>query len=125
MDGTTKEARKRAGCAVTVAAGVVMLRLGVHHELQVMELFAKPQTMSQQTTNIRQEECLYRAIRAQVPKGAHVYVNSQDWHYAQRLAELSTSWAVPEANLANARYKLAMIPADGHCYGLALKVSLV
>jgi hypothetical protein len=95
----------------------------VRHEVQVMEGLTTPQLMSKQTTNIQAEECLYRAIRSQVPEGAHFYVNGKDWHNMQRLAELSTLWAVPEANPANARYKLAVVPARGHCDGLALQVS--
>ncbi len=125
MDGRSKRAGRRVAGAVIAGTAIVTLGVGVHNEAQVIEMFAQPQAMSKQTNDIRQEECLFRAIRSQVPEGAHVYVSGEDWHYMQRLAELSTPWAVPEANPASARYKLAMIPARGHCYGFALKVSRI
>jgi hypothetical protein len=106
-----------------VGTAAVMLGVGVHNEVQVVNLFTSPREMSQQATDIRSEECLYQAIRSQVPAGAHVYINPQNWHYVQRLTELSTLWAVPEANPADAQYELTEIPAHGQCYGYALKVT--
>ena len=56
-----------------------------------------------------------------MPKGAAVYVNSAKWQHTQRLAELSTLWAVPQPTLATAQWRLSIVPAHGHCDGLALK----
>jgi hypothetical protein len=111
---------KRAASAVIAIAAIAALAVGAHRDAQVIEMFNKPQAVHQQTTNVLAEQCLYQAIRSQVPKGAPVY--TADGYYTQRLAELSTLWAVPVPTLAQARYQLAVVPG-GQCYGLALKVS--
>jgi hypothetical protein len=113
---------KRIVCAAIVAAGAVTLGLSVHHDLQFTAEVTTPQWIAEQTGKLRQEECIYNAIRSQVPKGAAVYVYSPDYYPTQRLAELSTLWAVPQANLANAQWRLSLVPAHGHCDGLALEV---
>lgn len=115
-------AGKRIGCAAIVTAAGVALGLSVHHDVQLTTSVMTPQSISEQTAELQQEECIYHAIRAQVPKGAAVYVTSPDLFATQRLAELSTLWAVPQANIANARWRLSLVPARGHCSGLALEV---
>jgi hypothetical protein len=115
-------AGKRIGCAAIVAAGAVALGAIVHHDVQFTASVTTPRWIAGQAAQLRQEECIYRAIRAQVPKGAAVYVTSPDFHPTQRLAELSTLWAVPQADIANARWQLSLVPSPGHCDGLALKV---
>jgi len=105
---------KRIGCAGIISAAVVTLGLSVHHDLQVTAAALTPASIKQQAAALRQEECLYRAIRLLVPKGATVYVNAPRFQPTQRLAELSTSWAVPQASLANAQYRLSLVPAHGY-----------
>jgi hypothetical protein len=101
----------------------VTLGLSVHHGLQHTATLDQPPNIAKGTAALQQEECLYRAIRSEVPKGATVYVNSAKWQYTQRLAELSTLWAVPQPTLATAQWRLSFVSARGHCAGLALKVS--
>jgi hypothetical protein len=113
---------KRIGSAAIVAAAVVTLGLSVHHDLQFTAEVTTPQWIAGQTAALRQEECIYNATWSQVPKGAPVYVYSPDSYPTQRLAELSTLWAVPQARLATAQWRLSLVPAHGHCGGLALEV---
>lgn len=61
-------------------------------------------------------------IRSEVPKGATVCTKDPLWAH-QRLSELSTLWAVPQAKRADARYWLTFVSARGHCGGLEPKVS--
>jgi hypothetical protein len=49
-----------------------------------------------------------------VPKGAAIYVRSRQFQNTQRLSELSTPWAMPDARLATAQYRLTLVPARGH-----------
>ncbi len=125
MGERSRRIGKCIGCAAIVSAAVVTLGLSVHHDLQITGAALRPATIRHQTALFRQEECLYRAIRSEVPKGAAVYVNSPHWTHTQRLAELSTLWAVPQPSLATAQWKLSLVPARGHCFGLALEVSRV
>lgn len=122
MGERSRQAGKRIGCAAIACAAAVTLGLSVHHELQFTAATLQPAMVSERTASFRQEECLYDAIRSKVPRGASVYVTSPDWRQTQKLAELSTLWAVPEASLAAAQYRLSLVPAHGSCLGLALEV---
>lgn len=73
-----------------MAAAAVTLGLSVHHDLQFTATKDRPSEIAGDTASFRQEECVYRAIRSEVPKGADVYVTSAKWQHTQRLAELST-----------------------------------
>jgi hypothetical protein len=123
MGGRPSRAARRAASAFIAVAAIAALGVGAHRDGQVIDMFTKPQAVHQQSTDVLAEQCLYQAIRGRVPKGAPVY--TQDGYYTQRLAELSTLWAVPVPTLAQARYRLAVVPAHGHCYGLALEVTPV
>jgi hypothetical protein len=116
---------KRVGAAAIVVAAGVTLGLSVHHDVQFTANVTTSQWIATQNAAMRQEECIYNAIRAQVPKGATVYVNSADWAHAQRLYELSTLWAVPQASPATAQWTLSLVSAHGGCSGLALKVTRI
>jgi hypothetical protein len=114
MGERSRQAGKLIVCAGIVTAAAVTLGLSVHHDLQTTAAALKPASVKQQTALLRQEECLYQAIRAEVPKGAPVYVTSPTFQPTQRLAELSTLWAVPQASLAASRWRLSLVPAHGH-----------
>jgi hypothetical protein len=120
MDERPKQI-KRIICVAIVTAAAVTLGLSVQHDLQFTSKVTVPTFIEDQKAALRQEECIYHAIRSQVPKGATVYV---DGRYAtvQRVSELSTLWAVPQASLATAQWQLSLVPARGHCGGLALEV---
>jgi len=121
MGERPRQISKRIVCAAIVAAAAVTLGLSVHHDLQFTSKVTAPKFIADQTAALRQEECIYDAIRSQVPKGAAVYVDGPGWAH-QRVAELSTLWAVPQASLATARWRLSLVPVRGHCGGLALEV---
>jgi hypothetical protein len=120
------------GCAFIAAAAGVTLGLSVHHGLQTTSALLGPRAVSSAVVADRQEECIYRGIRSDLPKGAAVYIN--DPVHVQRLAELSTLWAVPQAQRATARWTVALVPSSSlspgssfrwRCYGLALEVRRV
>jgi hypothetical protein len=120
---------RRIGCALIVAAAGVTLGLSVHHGLQTTTALLRPRAIRRSIVADRQEECIYRDIRSDLPKGAAVYINDQV--HIQRLAELSTLWAVPQPTRATARWTIALVPDSAHspgahlrwrCYGLALEV---
>lgn len=124
LGGRSRQVGKRVCCAGIAAVAAVALGLIVHHDLQYTATLDRPSEITKQTALFQQEECIYRAIRSEVPEGAAVYVlGNADWHFKQRLAELSTLWAVPQPTLATAQWQLFLVPARGHCAGLALKVS--
>jgi hypothetical protein len=123
MGERLQRAGKRADAAWIAAAAVVALGLSVHHEVQLTAAALTPGQITSQTAAYRQEECLYRAIRSQVPKGAAVYITSPPAAPpTERLSELSTLWADLKANRAAARWTLTLVSARGHCDGEALEV---
>jgi hypothetical protein len=120
---------RRAGCAVIAAAAGVTLGLSVHHGVQTTTALLRPRAIRSSFVADRQEECIYRAIRSDLPKGAAVYIN--DPVHIQRLAELSTLWAVPQPSRATARWAISLVPDSSlrpgshvrsRCYGLGLEV---
>ncbi len=126
-----RRAGKRIGCVGIVCAAAVTLGLSVDHGLQATAAFLRPASVRQATAAYRQEECIYHAIRSELPEGAAVYVDSPDWPVQQRLAELSTLWAVPQASPTTARWTISLVPRSSpvpgstvprHCYGLVLEV---
>ena len=111
----------RIGCALIVAAAAVMLGLSVRHGLAVNAGELSPGAVKAWTRFDRQEECIYHAIRSELPKGAAVYIDDPVVYDAQRLAELSTLWAVPQPRPAAARWTLSLVPGQA-CSGLSLEV---
>ena len=67
-----------------------------------------------------QEECIYHSIRASVPKGAKVFVVGASRPQVQMLAELSTGWAVPQAQVRSAEWTIGVV-AGQLCGGLELR----
>lgn len=141
MNGHSGRLGKRIACAVIVIAAGVGLGLSVHHDLQFTASVTTAKFITQQDAKMAQEQCIYNAIRLKVPKGATVYTVAPRFQPTQRLAELSTLWAVPVANIADAQYRLSLVtshgttagpsfpvtraaadPAKGQCSGLTLKV---
>jgi hypothetical protein len=129
VSAARRHVAKRIGCAVIVSAAGVALGFSVHHGLQTTTAFLRPGSIRRAVVADRQEECIYRAIRSELPKGAAVYIN--DPVHVQRLAELSTLWAVPQPSPATARWTISLVPRSSrvpgspvrsHCDGLALEV---
>jgi hypothetical protein len=140
MSGRSERVGKRIGCAAIVVAAVAGLGWSVRHDVQFTRSATATAFVAQTNAQMRQEECVYSAIRLLVPKGATVYVSAPQFQPTQRLAELSTLWAVPEADIADAQYRLSLVPpkgqpifpypltaaaldpAKGQCAGLTLEV---
>jgi hypothetical protein len=99
----------------------VTLGLSVHEDVAFTVSVTSAKSMAANHAVMQQLECIYHAIRSEVPKGAPVFTKDQLWAH-QRLTELSTLWAVPQAKRADAQYWLTLVSAHGHCGGLELKV---
>lgn len=125
MGGRSMGVGKLVGCAAIVVAAIVTLGLSVHHDVQYTASVTTQQYMARSNANMRQEQCIYSAIRSHLPKGATIYTDGQFWKPLQRLDELSTTWAVPQANRADAQWRATLVPAHGDCGGLALKVARI
>jgi len=114
---------RRIGCAAIIVAAAVPLGLSVHHELQATAAFLRPASVERAAVADRQEECIYRTIRSDLPRGAAVYID--DPVHVQRLAELSTLWAVPQPGPATAQWTISLardFHRPGDCFGLVLVV---
>jgi hypothetical protein len=109
------------GCGLIVSAAAVMLGLSVRHGMAVNAWELSPAGAKAWAKFDRQEECIYHAIRSEVPEGATVYIDDAVVYDAQRLAELSTSWAVPQPSPATARWTLSLVPGRA-CSGRSLEV---
>jgi predicted regulator of amino acid metabolism with ACT domain len=123
VDWRSEQVNKRLGSVAIVAAAAITLGLSVHNDTQFTASVTTPGVIAESTANVRQEQCIRRAIMAAVPKGAKVYVITPDFVPTQRLSELSTLWAVPEANIAAAQWRLTLVSASGHCDGEELKAT--
>lgn len=93
-----------------------MLAAAVHPEVHLAKWYTSPDWTSEFTRYYRLEECEYHAIRSAVPEGAPIYVASPDHARAQRLAELSTLWAVPQQNVNDAAWALVVSDATPAIY---------
>jgi hypothetical protein len=122
MSVRSKQVVKLVGCAAIAVASAVMLGLSVHHDMTFTAAATTPKSIAANHAAMRREECIYDTIRADVPKGARIYTTNQRWPFMQRLDELSTLWAVPQVNRADAQYDLTLVNAHGHCDGIAVKV---
>jgi hypothetical protein len=113
QDGTSVEAgkpglAKRIACVVVIAAAAVMLGLTVNHGLLAAAADQTPAAIKAAKITDRVEECTYRTIRQELPKGAIVYV-ADYWHGDNvRLTDLETLWTVPEVNPAKAQWTLSV-----------------
>lgn len=140
MNWRSERAGKRIGCAAIVAAAGVGLGLSVHHDVQLTDYVTTPKFTAGANAQLRQAECVFDSIRLRVPEGATVYVTDPRSEPADHLVEWSTPWAVPEDNIADAQYRLTLVPpqgrrlfpfpltraapdpAQGQCEGLTLEV---
>lgn len=105
---------KGIGAVAIISAAAVTAGLSVHHDVQFLTRDLTSSSIAGQTAQLQQLECLYQAIRIEVPKGATVYVTYPRAPITDRLAELSSAWAVPQVRLADAQYRLTLVPARGH-----------
>ena len=141
MSVRSERAGKRIGCAAIVVAAGVGLGLSVHHDVQFTGSVTTAKFIAGVNGQQRQAECVFDAIRLEVPEGATVYVTDPLSLPADHLVEWSTPWAVPEADIADAQYRLTLVPphgrrlffpfpltraapdpAKGQCEGLTLEV---
>jgi hypothetical protein len=118
---------RRIGCTAIASIAALTLGLSVHHGLQTTAAVLSPASIKHATAADRQEECIYHAIRSELPRGAAVYINDPvvQWGHFQRLAELLTLWAVPQPSPGTARWTLSLVRVTslvpGDCSGLALE----
>lgn len=141
MSGRSERAGKRIGCAAIVVTAGVGLGLSVHHDVQFMGFLTDTKLIAGANAQLRQGECVFDAIRLKVPEGATVYATDpRSGQVRDHLVEWSTPWAVPEVDIADAQYRLTLVPphgrpllpfpltkaapdpAKGQCEGLTLEV---
>ena len=101
-------ASKIVACAAIAGIGGAALGFGVDHLVRKHDHLLRPAARALAIGTYRQEVCLFHAIRADVPKGAPVYVNSASVPHTQKLAELSALWAVPQENRDTAQWLLTI-----------------
>jgi hypothetical protein len=101
-----RAAVKRSACAVLACAAAGALAASVRSETDQARLYTSPGWASEFSRAYQLEECLFRSIRSSVPEGATVYVPTLEVAHAQRLAELSTLWAVPTGKAVRAAWNL-------------------
>jgi hypothetical protein len=119
---------KYVACAVIIAVAAVTCGWKAHDDLAITSSLLTPRSEAASNLNDRQWQCIYRSIRAEVPKGASVYIGPSDGElYSQRLSELSTSWAAPVSTRSVARLSLDItrVPDDRRCEGMKLKVTRI
>jgi hypothetical protein len=108
----------RVGIICTAA---VVLGLSIHRGLGITAAESSRVSVSSWTTSIDQEECIYHAIRAELPKGTAVFIEEHLPYFAQMLTELATPWAVPQARSATANWVMSLTPGR-ECSGESLVV---
>lgn len=125
MGDRSKRFGKRVVCAGILAAAAISFGFSVGHGVAFTAGFSAPAKVHAWTINIRQEECIYQAIRKQVPEGVTAYVHGPTHALTWKIATMSTPWLVPrEAFPPTAPWRLSLVHVSPHaaCYGLALKV---
>jgi hypothetical protein len=118
----------------------VGLGLSVHHDVQFTGSVTTAKFIAGANAQLRQGQCVFDAIRLEVPEGATVYVTPTLSEPVDHLVEWSTPWAVPELGIAGSQYQLTLVPppgrrlfpfpltraapdpAKGQCEGLTLEV---
>jgi hypothetical protein len=111
---------KCIACAAIIAVAAVTVTWKAHEDLAITAAQLSPRSVEAFNSSDASWQCIFRAIRAAVPKGAPVYVGTEHGTFFQRLAELTTPWAVPEPRLSAARWSLTISRAAGACSGLKL-----
>jgi hypothetical protein len=114
---------KRVACVAIAAVAAITIWGSVRHDRQVTAQVLRPAALHQGVVDNDRWQCIYRAIRAAVPEGSTVDVKfPQNLVYFQRMAELSTGWAIPQRTVDGAQWRLLIYRTHGYCSGLALAV---
>jgi hypothetical protein len=114
---------KLIACAVIFCGAGVSIGIKANYDVQTTDYFLSPASIHYAAHVDHQEICIYKQIRQKVPQGARIYVNSLNVGRTQRLAELSTLWAVPQKNRAAARYLVSI--QRGDCFGVTVEVKRI
>lgn len=112
---------KLLGCGAVFCISAAALGLSVHHGLQDTAAYVGKHSVDLAAANNRQEECIYKAIRSKLPKGAPIYVPDYAHGREVRVNDLATLWAVPQPGPSTARWIVSLVPGR-ECGGLRLKV---
>ena len=114
---------KRVACVAVAAVAAITLWVKVDHDRQITAQVLRPAAARQSVAANDRWQCIYRAIRAGVPQGSTVDVNfPENPVYFQRMAELSTGWAIPQRTVDGAQWRLLIYRTHGDCSGLAVAV---
>jgi hypothetical protein len=121
-----RRSAKSVVCAVIIAVAAVTCGWKAHDDFTTTAKLLAPRAMAASSLSDRGWECLYRSIRADVPKGAVVYISPDVGELDfQRLGELSTPWATPVSSSSGARLSLRIsaVPRHRDCAGMKLRVT--
>jgi len=114
-------AGKILGCAAVCCISATALFLSAHHGVKDTYSYLGKRSVRLAAVNDRQEECIYRAIRSSLPKGAAIYVPDYAYGNEVRANDLATLWADPQPTPASANWTVSLV--RGHeCSGLKLSI---
>jgi hypothetical protein len=114
---------KRLAAALVIITAIATFALSTHNEVQLTAGILNPQAVRAANQFEALTECVYRAIRAEVPRGASIYTDSSNRFTYQQIVETSTLWATPRITLAQAEYEVNLDKApDAPCDGRVLTV---
>jgi hypothetical protein len=111
----------RIACAAIICAAAVAFGLSVNQGIQSTAAVLNPESSQEWARFDSQQACIYHAIRSKLPKGAKIFIKDPVVYDAQRLAELSALWAVPQPTQATARWTLSLVRGQD-CTGLSVRV---
>jgi hypothetical protein len=112
---------KLLGCIAVCCISASALGLAAHHGLQESATYVDRHSVALAAANDRQEECIYRAIRSKLPKGAAIYVPNYAYGNEVRVNDLATLWAAPQPTVTTAHWVVSLVRGR-ECGGLRLKV---
>lgn len=102
-----RSAGRLIGCGLVISIAAVTLGLSAHTAVQTTAAQLTPAAISQAQRAELAEECTYHAIRAELPRGAGVYVPDYLDGSSKTLIDLQTLWSVPETDPARAQWTLS------------------
>jgi hypothetical protein len=113
----------RLASALVIITAIATFALSTHNEVQLTAGILNAQAVRAANQFEALTECVYLAIRAEVPRGASIYVDSANRFTYQQIVETSTLWATPRIRLARAQYEVNLDKTPGgRCDGRALAV---
>ncbi len=114
--------RLTAAARLLIAATVaVMFALCLHRGFDITAFERSATSVDRWSSFNQREECIYAAIRSELPRGATVFIYDRAVTYRQELTELSTLWAIPRRPRTTAQWMMTLVRGQ-ECVDVTLKV---